>query len=82
MDNKSLIINHCGIKIPPLCNYSVVQLRQWKNHVPVLSPYDIAILNGKLLEISRFYVLVVLRMWICENKWFKIHTSGCSVAEE
>lgn len=39
-------------------------LHEWENHAPVLPPDYIAVLNGKLLEVSRFYVPVVLRMWL------------------
>lgn len=56
-----------------LCNYTTVQLFNRKDHVPVLPPNYVTVLNGVFLEIPGLNVTVILRMGVREDEWGKVH---------
>ena len=51
-----------------------VQLLNREHHIPVLSPYDIAVLDGVLLEVLGFDVAVVLGMRV--QGWNSLKSSA------
>ncbi len=53
-----------------------------EHHIPVLTPYNIAVLDGELSEVLRCEVSVVLRMRVRKDKRPEIHCLGCAVTEE
>lgn len=56
-----------------LCNYTTVQLFNRKDHVPVLPPNYVTVLNGVFLEIPGLNVTVILRMGVREDERCKVH---------
>ena len=50
-----------------------MQLFNREHHIPVLSPNDIAVLDGVLLEVLGFDVAVVLGMRVRKDKRPEIH---------
>lgn len=71
---KDLVLDRCKISgDSSLCNYTTVQLFNRKDHVPVLSPYYVAVLNGEFLEIPWLNVTVILRMRMREDERCKVY---------
>ena len=49
--------------------------------VPVLSPNDVAAINGETAELTGIKILVVLRMWVTADEVTNINHPGGIVAE-
>ena len=64
-----------------LLNYAAVELLNWEDHVPVLSPHDISMLDGELLEVLWLDISIVLGVRMSQDEWLEIHSLGRTVAK-
>jgi len=53
----------------------------WKNHIPVLAPHDVAVVNGEAAELAGVEVLVVLRMGVATDEVTDVYSPHGVVAE-
>ncbi len=58
-----------------------MELLDWKNQIPILTPNYITIINHKIPELVVIQILVVLRMWMFMNKLSHIDFLTCIVIE-
>ena len=52
-----------------------------ENHVPVLAPHDVAVVNGEAAELAWVEILVVLWMWVAADEVADVHCPHGVVAE-
>ena len=71
LDNDSFSLNNC----------TCIQLLDREYQVPVLSPNDVAAINGETAELTGIKILVVLRMWVTADEVTNINHPGGIVAE-
>ena len=58
-----------------------MQLLYGENQVPVLSPYDVAVLDSEVAELAGIEVFVVLRVWMAADELANVHRLHGVVAE-
>ena len=65
-----------------LCYHATVKLFNRKDHVPILSPNNITILNRILFEMSGIKIAVVLWMRVLKDERGKVNGLGSAIAEK
>ena len=58
-----------------------MELLDGEHQIPILSPNDISVFNGKTTELSTVKILVVLRMWMTTDEFAHIHDLRSIIAE-